>query len=132
MRFTLEEVRYIADPLFTKSLDLSEYHLSQFVDKREQFFIEVIKGLDVNDKAALSLIYMRKNHLESPIALLDFEPQALERLGSTLGGCIIALTTLNGSLVTQIETDDQSLWRFKHPTIGDVSHARYGNFTAYI
>lgn len=80
----------------------------------------MIQGLDANSKAALGLIYMRKDHLESPITLQVSEPQALERLGSTLGACIAALDALNGSLVPHIQTDDQPQWRFKHPTIGDA------------
>lgn len=119
-RFIPETARRIADPLFTKDLYLSEYHLGQFVEKREQLLLEVIQGLDVNSKAALGLIYMRKDHLESPIALQGAEKQALERLGSTLGECITALDALNGSLVTNMQIDDQSVWRFKHPTVGDA------------
>jgi hypothetical protein len=119
-RFIPETARRIADPLFTKNLYLSEYQLGQFVDKREQLLLEVIQGLDVNDRAALGLIYMRKDHLESPITLQNSEPLALERLGSTLGECITALTALDGSLVTLVQTDDQPVWHFKHPTIGDA------------
>lgn len=119
-RFIPETARRIADPFFTKNLYLNEHHLGQFVEKREQFLLDVIQGLDVNDKAALGLIYMRKGHLESPVTLQNSEPQALERLGSTLGKCITALTALNGSLVTHVQTDDQPAWNFKHPTIGDA------------
>ncbi|MBV34400.1 MAG: hypothetical protein CMP47_02920 [Rickettsiales bacterium] len=119
-RFIPETARRIADPLFTKELYLSEYHLEQFVDKREQLLLEIIQSLDTNSKAALGLIYMRKDHLESPIQLHSSENEALERLGSTLGECITALAALNGSLVTHIHTDDQAVWRFKHPTIGDA------------
>lgn len=119
-RFIPETARRIADPLFTKDLYLSEYHLGQFVEKREQLLLEVIQGLDANSKAALGLIYMRKDHLESPITLHGAEPQALERLGSTLGECITALDALNGSLVMNMQIDDQPVWRFKHPTIGDA------------
>jgi hypothetical protein len=119
-RFIPETARRVADPLFTKELYLSEYHLGQFVEKREQLLLEVIQGLDANSKAALGLIYMRKNQLESPITLRGAEPQALERLGSTLGVCITALDALNGSLVTHVQIDDQQVWCFKHPTIGDA------------
>lgn len=119
-RFIPETARRIADPLFTKSVYVSEYHLGQFVEKREQLLLEVIQGLDANSKAALGLIYMRKDHLESPITLQGSEPLALERLDSTLGGCIKALDALNGSLVTHMQIDDQPVWRFKHPTIGDA------------
>ena len=119
-RYIPETARRIADPLFTKELYISEYLLGQFVEKREQLLLEVIQGLDANSKAALGLIYMRKDHLESPITLQGSEPLALERLDSTLGGCIKALDALNGSLVTHIQIDDQPVWRFKHPTIGDA------------
>lgn len=119
-RFIPETARRIADRMFTKDLYLSEYHLGQFVDKREQLLLEVIQSLDTNSKAALGLIYMRKDHLESPIELHGSENQALERLGSTLGECITALAALNGSLVSHIHADDQAVWRFKHPTISDA------------
>ena len=119
-RFIPETARRIADPLFTKDLYVDEYHLGQFVEKREQLLLEVIHGLDSHSKAALGLIYMRKDHLESPVTLQGAEPQALERLGSTLGECITALGALNGSLVTNMQMDDQPVWRFKHPTIGDA------------
>jgi hypothetical protein len=119
-RFIPETARRIADPMFTKDLYLSAYHLEQFVDKREQLLLEVIQSLDTNSKAALGLIYMRKGYLESPIELHSSESQALERLGSTLGECITALSALNGSLVTHIHTDDQAVWCFKHPTISDA------------
>ena len=122
-RFIPETARRIADPLFTKDLYVSAYHLGQFVEKREQLLLEVIQGLDANSKAALGLIYMRKDRLESPITLQGSEPHALERLGSTLGKCITALVALNGSFVTHIQIDDQPVWRFKHPTIGDAYSA---------
>lgn len=119
-RFIPETARRISDPLFTNNLYLSKYHLGEFVEKREQLLLEVIQGLDASSKTALGLIYMRKDHLESPISLRGSEPHAIERLGSTLGECIQALDALNGSLVTHMHVDDQPVWRFKHPTIGDA------------
>lgn len=119
-RFIPETARRIAEPLFTKKLTLNEYSLGQFIDKREQFLIGEIQGLDVHNKAALGLIYMRKDHLERPIVFQSSELQALEQLGSTQGECITALTALDGSFVTQMQVDDQPVWRFKHPTIGDA------------
>ncbi len=119
-RFIPETARRIADPFFTKDLYISEYHLGEFVEKREQLLLEVIQGLDAHSKAALGLIYMRKDHLESPVTLQGSELQALEQLGSALGECITALAALDGSLATQLQVDDQPVWRFKHPTIGDA------------
>lgn len=120
IHFIPETARRLADPLFTDGLYIDQYHLDQFVEKRERFLQEIIRGLDSHSKAALALIYMRNDRLESPIDLQKSEEQALERLGSDLGGCITALEALNGSLVQHTHASGDSIWRFKHPTIGDA------------
>jgi hypothetical protein len=84
----------------------------------------VIQGLDGDSRAALGLIYMRSGVLESPIALTDSESRALERLGSTLGGCTTALESLKGSLVQHAHVEGAAVWRFKHPTVGDAFAAQ--------
>ena len=119
-RFIPEIARRLADPTFTKRLHLTEYHLGQFVQKREQLLQEVLDGLDKDSMAALALIYMKKDYLESPISLQETEEDALRRLGSSLGKCITALESLNGSLVLHQQADGELVWRFKHPTIGDA------------
>jgi hypothetical protein len=119
-RFIPETARRLADPLFTKDLFLDPYYLGQFVEKREQLLQEVLQGLDANSKAALGLIYMRNDRLVSPIKLQPPESEALQRLGSDLGGCVAALEALNGSLVLHTHASGDSFWRFKHPTIGDA------------
>jgi hypothetical protein len=119
-RFIPETARRIADPLFTEGLRLDAHNLGQFVEKRERFLQEVLQGLDCHSRAALALIYMRKDRLESPIDLQRTEEQALDRLGSDLGGCVAALESLNGSLVLHSHVGGDSFWRFKHPTIGDA------------
>lgn len=68
-RFIPETARRLADPLFTKDLFIDPYYLRQFVEKREQLLQEVLQGLDADSKAALALIYMRNDRLESPIDL---------------------------------------------------------------
>lgn len=119
-RFIPETARRLADPLFTKGLFIDPYYLRQFVEKREQFLHEVLQGLDADSKAALALIYMRNDHLESPIGLQSSESEAIERLHSSIGGCVNALGALNGSLVLHFNAGGESEWRFKHPTIGDA------------
>jgi hypothetical protein len=80
----------------------------------------VLQGLDLHSKAALALIYMRNEGLNSPVTLQPSEKEALERLGSDLGSCVTALEALNGSLVQRIDADGDFVWKFKHPTIGDA------------
>jgi energy-coupling factor transporter ATP-binding protein EcfA2 len=119
-RFIPETARRLADPVFTKGLYLSLYHLHEFVEKREQLLREVLQNLDNDSKAALGLIYMRNDRLHSPIELQPSEERALARLGSTVGACRTALDALNGSLVQRFYTEGEYFWRFKHPTIGDA------------
>lgn len=119
-RFVPETARRLGDPTFTPSLTMNRYELNDFVEKQELLLQEVIRGLDEHSKAALALIYMRNNSLESPVELEESEQNAIERLGSTLGGCIIALESLNGSLVQYASTSGTAAWRFKHPTVGDA------------
>jgi hypothetical protein len=119
-RFIPEIARRLSDPLFTKGLYLDSYHLSQFVEKREQFLSEILQGLDPNSKAALALIYMRNDRLESPIILQKSEEQALDRLGSNIGNCLTTLESLKGSLAIFSHAGNDSIWHFKHPTIGDA------------
>ena len=80
----------------------------------------MLQGLDRHSKAALALIYMRNDSLESPIELEPSEHEALARLGSDLGECVTALEALDGSLVVHSHASGKAVWRFKHPTIGDA------------
>lgn len=119
-RFIPEMARRLGDPVFTKGLFVDPYYLGQFVERREQLLHEVLQGLDANSKAALALIYMRNDRLTSPIELQPTETDALQRLGSDLGRCIRSLEALMGSLVVRTSASGESVWRFKHPTIGDA------------
>jgi hypothetical protein len=119
-RFIPETARRLSDPVFTAGLKLNRYDLNDFVEKQEHFLQEVLRGLDEHSKAALALIYMRNDTLESPIELQESEREAIERLGSSLGGCITALESLNGSLVQYTHAEGVATWRFKHPTVGDA------------
>jgi len=119
-RFVPETARRLADPLFTAGLELNRYYLHGFVEKQELFLQEVLQGLDEHSKAALALIYMRNDSLESPIELEESEREAVERLGSSLGRCIPALESLDGSLVQYTHAEGAAVWRFKHPTVGDA------------
>lgn len=120
VRFVPETARRLAEPVFTTGITITRYELSDFVEKQERFLKEVLNGLDEHSKAALALIYMRDGFLESPVELEESEGEALERLGSNLGGCISALESLNGSLVQYAHAEGTAAWRFKHPTVGDA------------
>ena len=119
-RFIPETARRLGDPFFTKELSIDRHHVDEFVEKREQLLREVLQNLDVDSMAALALIYMRGGHLDSPIVLQPHETLALDRLGSTIGRCRIALEALRGSLVLHSQTSGEFFWMFRHPTISDA------------
>ncbi len=119
-RFIPETARRLADPAFTKNLYLGKHSLVNFVDKQESFLIDVMKGLDKDSKAALALIYMNNGQLDSPVELNGNETAAIERLGSDAGRCIDALSNMKDSFVQFTYIDDNAIWRYKHPTIGDA------------
>ncbi|HET9956795.1 MAG TPA: hypothetical protein VFQ61_20005, partial [Polyangiaceae bacterium] len=99
---------------------LSSYHISEFVERREQLLQEILEGLDAHSGAALALIYMRNGQLKSPVTLQPSEAEAIERLNSNLGGCVAALESMKGSLVLCSLVSGEHVWEFKHPTIGDA------------
>jgi hypothetical protein len=120
-QFIPEIARRLSNPLYTKKLIISDYHLREFVEKPEEMIHETIQSLHKDHKAALALIYMRNDELSSPIELNDVETDALSRMGSTIGECRFALDYLKDSFVQLIAKEDGSaFWKFKHPTIADA------------
>ena len=119
-RFIPEMARRLSDPFFTKNLYLSEYYLNIFIQKQESFLLELISELDKDNQAALALIFMNSEKLKSPLELNEIENNAISKIGSSLSGCINALEAMRGNMVQHITVDDESIWRFKHPTIGDA------------
>jgi len=122
-RFIPEIARRLADPFFTKELHLSEWSLSNFIERRERLLIDVCQELDADSRAALALIFMRNGRLPSPISLTVDEEEALRRLNSNLGKCSSALAALRGSLAILVVVEGEPCWSFKHPTIGDAYSA---------
>lgn len=119
-QFIPETARRVAEPLFTKNFLFDKRYIDRFVGEREEFLQDVLRTLDIDCQAALALIYMRNGRLESPIQLQPAEREALERLGSELGRCLAALEALKGSFVLHMHLSGESIWSFKHPTIGDA------------
>ena len=119
-RFVPETARRLGDTAFTKCLRLHQASIRQFVERREQFLQETIRGLDAHSRAILALIFLRRGRLQSPIELQPSEERAIGRLGSDLAGCTSAATSLAGSFVNLSHIDGEAFWQFRHPTIGDA------------
>jgi len=119
-RFSPEMARRLGNSQFTRDLRISETNLMNFVERQEQLLQDIISSLDKYSRAALGLIFMRSDALESPVEIHDSEASALARLGSNLGETITALQAMQGSLTVHVKEAGRALWRFKHPTVGDA------------
>lgn len=119
-KFVPESARRISDPAFTKNLSLTEYGVGQFIEHPKEMLLDILQGLHKDQLAALALIYMRNDKLESPVAANKPEVEAIERIGSNQGACLEALVDMKGSLVQLLNIETGNIWKFKHPTIGDA------------
>jgi energy-coupling factor transporter ATP-binding protein EcfA2 len=119
-RFTPEIARRLGNPKFTGNLRLTRVVVADFVERQGQFLQEIIRELDKHSRAALALIFMRNDALESPVKLRDSESSALVRLGSDLGETLGALDALQGSFTVHVRDENQTMWKFRHPTVGDA------------
>jgi hypothetical protein len=119
-RFVPETARRLADPTFTKNVRGNRTGLLEFAENQREFLLELLTGLDPDSKAGLALIFMRNGALESPVNLDPSEMEVLNRLGSALGKALDALEAMRGNLAKHVVTGDVSMWRFKHPTVGDA------------
>ncbi|MCY4090695.1 MAG: hypothetical protein OXF62_07745 [Caldilineaceae bacterium] len=131
-RFIPEIARRIGNRYFTKNLLIDSGSISSFVEKREELLRDIIRGLDNDSRAALALIYIRNDGLESPVRLRETEQATLERLGSSLGACGEALLTLKGSLTRLSSESGEPVWQFVHPTVGDAFAAILANNPEHI
>ena len=131
-RFIPEIARRLGNSFFTKDLVVNASSISDFVQRREQLLLEILQGLDTDSRAALALIYMRNGRLDSPIRIQPSETLALERLGSSIGRCIDALDALRDSLVLLSFAGGESVWRFRHPTVGDACAVALGQSPEHI
>lgn len=118
--FTPEIARRLGNKEFTKSLIISSHGLADFVERPMEFLKEVIETLDINSRAAIALIFMRGGAVPSPITLDEKEERAITLMGGSIGQVRNSLSTLNGSLIANINQDGSYEWHFKHPTIREA------------
>jgi hypothetical protein len=119
-RFSPEIARRLGNPAFTKNLVVNAPGLDDFVERPVPLLQEVIRTLDADSRAAISLVFMRGGWLSSPVTLRTEERTALDLLGATSAAIRPALTALDGSLLIQVQQKGEYGWRAKHPTILDA------------
>jgi hypothetical protein len=98
--FLPEIARRLGDPTFTQRLKITEEELCKFVEEPEAFLREILHNLDGPSKAAIGLVFMRGGRLDSPVSITEEEISALGMFGATPASIRLALSTLDGSLIS--------------------------------
>ena len=119
-RFIPETARRLADPLFTEGLVPRRVSSRAVCGEARALPSGSSSGPRRPQQGSSRTDLHAERPAGEPDSLQRSEEQALERLGSNLGECVTALEALNGSLVLHSHAGDDSIWRFKHPTIGDA------------
>lgn len=119
-RFSPEIARRLANPAFTRKLNISKWGLEQFVERPMELLKEIIQTLDAHSRSAIALVFMRGGILPSPVMLNSEEENAMSLLGGSSSEVRNALVALDGSLLLQVQQGGSYSWRLKHPTIRDA------------
>lgn len=119
--FTPELARRLGHPYFTADVAPSSLKsVERFFSKPDTFLRDVMAGLDPDARAALGLIFVHHDWLASPLTLDARSSDLVARLGSTLGGVVGSLESMEGSLVRHLVREGQTGWVFAHPTMSDA------------
>lgn len=118
--FLPEIARRLGNSLFTKNLAMTPEGVLDFVERPLELLIDVVRSLDRECRAALALIFMSGGFVESPIEITKRDDRFLELIGGTPSGVREALLAMNGTLVKMIQSEGNSRWTCRHPTVADA------------
>jgi hypothetical protein len=107
----------LGDPMFTKSLPMTEAAIIQFMEKPKLHLIDTINALDEPLRAALVLIYVHQGKFEEQTFDRAAAEVASDATGIPLRRILDSLPQLRGSF---LKVDSGKTWGFAHPTISDA------------
>lgn len=119
-RFLPEVARRLGSPKFTKNLSLNEATVVGFFENPMQVLEEVIQGLGAPERTALGLVFINGGRINAPISHDSSVVTFCESMGTTVGDVKSAFASLDDSLLARNMANDETFWRFRHPTIGDA------------
>lgn len=119
-RFTPEVARRLGLEVFTGQLELVPHKVAAYVENPGAYLEELIGGLSIGGQAALALLFMHGGEL--PVALPKDE--ALEVVTDAFevsaGQISRELAAFEGSLCSRQVEDEEPVWRYRHPSIGEA------------
>jgi energy-coupling factor transporter ATP-binding protein EcfA2 len=123
---TPEIARRLADPAYTKQLDLTLVSLLQFVREPKAHLLQIIREMSKEHRSALTLAFL--HHGKMPVGNASTELQTLitGSFGVSREALGQALQELRGSFLEQQIFEGSMVWTFKHPTVADAISAFLG------
>lgn len=119
-RFTPEVARRLGLEFFTGDLELVAYKVDAYVENPSSYLEELIEGLSPAGQAALALLFMKGGELPLTPAkdeALDVVTDAFAVASAQISK---ELAAMDGSLCRRQIEDEDVVWRFRHPSIGEA------------
>lgn len=117
--FKPEVARRLGSTAFTRNLLPVQSSIDAFITNPGAFLETTISGLDDASRAALAAVLMAGGALESPVREDDLS-SVCDFFGVMPSSVRQRLSALEGAFFRLETEEDQNLWRFKHPTIGEA------------
>jgi len=119
-KFIPEIARRLADPYYTQNLSLTQEALIEFVREPKEHLCEIINGMSVSDRAALTLVLLHRGALMKG-RIDENRKQLIEKYFSVSQEQIgHSIANLQGSFLIEKLDDTGVTISFKHPTIADA------------
>jgi len=119
-RFTPEVARRMGLQAFTANLELSRPALKAFVENPGSYLEELIGGLASSGQAALALLFMHGGELPVSLPRDEALQVVTDAFGVTASQISNELAALDGSLCRRDVEEEEPVWRFRHPSIGEA------------
>ncbi|WP_052954632.1 hypothetical protein [Microvirga vignae] len=119
--FLPEIARRLGYRAFTREISLEKSGLMRFISEPKAFLARTIEELPSEARAALALMFLHGGRVPSPLSSDDPALSLVEeQTNIKLPQIRTALQNLKGSMVLNVQDQDQLVWIYKHPTIFDA------------
>jgi energy-coupling factor transporter ATP-binding protein EcfA2 len=121
-----EIARRLADPAYTRQLDISASSLVRFVREPKAHLLQTIREMSKEHRAALTLVFLHNGQMTVGTDQSQIRELVMRHFGIDHESLGQAIPQLRDSFLFQRQQNGQLTWAFKHPTIADAVSAFLG------
>ncbi len=119
-QFTPEVARRLGLEAFTGRLELVSHKVDAYVANPSAYLEELIGGLSAAGQAALALLFMHGGELAVSLPRDEALEVVTEAFEVSPGQISLELAAMEGSLCRRQVADEEPVWRYRHPSIGEA------------